>query len=172
MSCTNQSVETQYIGELPVDTLASLPDYFLAARDVLDEATGNTVGSIVSVPTAKIFPHASMDNVFALEMNNAAMIVPEKQVRAVYIRNAGNAYVMDYADSTHRPFVLAIGRLNDDLMLCQNSGVVNIPEGHDYVIGQQYYVGEDGEPVTSNASGYKLFIPINGTQLAVNLFGA
>lgn len=168
MTC-NQSVETQYIGELPVDTLASLPDYFLAERDVKDEATGNIVRSIVRVPTAKLFPHANMDNVFALEMNNTAMTVPEGQVRAVYVRNAGNAYVLDYADATHRPFVLAIGRLNDELMLCQNSGVVNIPEGHDYVIGQQYYVGENGEPVTSSASGYKLFTPINGTQLAIEL---
>lgn len=171
MRC-NQSVETQYIGELPVDTLASLPDYFLAERDVLDEATGNVIRSIVRVPTAKLFPHANMDNVFALEMNNEAMIVPEKQVRAVYIRNAGNTYVMDYANATHRPFVLAIGRLNDELMLCQNSGVVNIPEGHDYNIGQQYYVGENGEPVTDSTSGYKLFTPINGTQLAINLYGA
>lgn len=168
MTC-NQSVETQYIGELPVDTLASLPDYFLAERDVKDEATGNIVRSIVRVPTAKLFPHANMDNVFALEMNNEAMVVPEGQVRAVYVRNAGNAYVLDYADATHRPFVLAIGRLNDELMLCQNSGVVNIPEGHDYVIGQQYYVGENGEPVTNSASGYKLFTPINGTQLAIEL---
>lgn len=171
MTC-NQSVETQYIGELPVDTLASLPDYFLAERDVLDEATGNTVRSIVRVPAGKLFPHANMDNVFALEMNNTAMTVPEKQVRAVYIRNAGNAYVMDYADATHRPFVLALNRINDDLMLCQSSGVVNIPEGHDYIIGQQYYVGENGEPVTSNASGYKLFTPLSNTQLAINLFGA
>ena len=172
MSCQNEAVETQYLGELPVDTLASLPDYFLAERDVLDKATGDIVRSIVRVPTAKIFPHANMDNVFALEMNNTAMTVPEKQVRAVYIRNAGNAYIMDYANAQHKPFVLAIGRLNDDLMLCQNAGVVNIPEGHDYVIGQQYYVGENGEPVTDNTSGYKLFIPINGTQLAINLYGA
>lgn len=171
MNC-NQSVETQYIGELPVDTLASLPDYFLAERDVLDQNTGNVIRSIVRVPTGKIFPHANMDNVFALEMNNEAMIVPEDQVRAVYIRNAGNAYVMDYADSTHKPFVLAIGRLNDELMLCQNSGVVNIPNGHEYNIGVQYYVGENGEPVADPTSGYKLFIPLNNTQLAINLNGA
>ena len=171
MNC-NQSVETQYLGELPVDTLASLPDYFLAERDVKDKATGNIVRSIVRVPSGKIFPHANMDNVFALEMNNTAMTVPEKQVRAVYIRNAGNTYVMDYASAQHKPFVLAIGAINEELMLCQNSGIVNIPEGHNYNIGQQYYVGDNGEPVTNNASGYKLFIPLNSTQLAVNLYGA
>lgn len=168
MNC-NQSVETQYIGELPVDTLASLPDYFLAERDILDQNTGNVVRSIVRVPTGKIFPHANMDNVFALEMNNEAMVVPENQVRAVYIRNAGNAYVMEYADALHAPTTLAIGRLNDELMLCQNSGVINIPEGHDYNIGEQYYVGENGEPVTDPTSGIKLFTPLNKTILAINL---
>ena len=170
--CGNKSVETQYIGELPVDNLAVLPEYFLAERDVLDESTGNTVRSLVRVPTGKLFPHANMDNVIALEMNNTAMVVPDNQVRAVYVRNAGSAYILDYADADHAPVLLALGNLNESLMLCQNTGIVNIPEGHSYIVGQQYYVGEEGEPVTDSTSGYKLFIPINATQLAVNLYGA
>ena len=171
MNC-NQSVETQYIGELPVDTLVSLPDYFLAERDVLEESTGNVKRSIVRVPTGKVFPHANTDNIFGVEMNNTALEIPEKQVRGVYVRNAGSSYILDYADANHRPVRSAIGKANDEVMMCQNCGVINIPDGHNYIVDQQYYVGDDGEPVTDSTSGFKLFIPISNTQLAINLYGA
>lgn len=167
MNC-NQSVETQDISQLPVDNLISLPDYFIAERDVMQESTGNVKRSFVRVPTGKIFPHANTDNIFGVEINNSAVEVPENQVRAVYVKNTGSAYVMDYADADHAPVMLAIGKANDQIMMCQNCGVVNIPEGHNYIVGQQYYVGEEGEPVTEEG-GAELFIPISNTQLAINL---
>ena len=166
MEC-NKGTEIQYIGDLPVDTLESLPEYFLAERDVTDATTGNVVRSIVRIPSGKIFPQANMDNVVALEPNNVAITVPDNQVRAVRIVNSGSAYVMQYADTTHAPVALALGKLND-LVLTQNTGIVNIPNGHQYIVGQQYYVGANGEPTTTT-SNYKLFIPISATKLAINL---
>ena len=74
---------------------------------------------------------------------------------------------MQYADTTHAPMMLAIGKVAD-MVLCQNTGVVNIPEGHDFVVGAQYYVSENGEPTTT-VSDYKLFIPVSSTKLLVNL---
>lgn len=168
MNC-NQSIETQYIGELPIDNLDSMPDYLLGERDVLDAATGNVIRSLVRVPTAKIFPQANMDNVVAIEPNNVAIFIPENQVRAVYVKNAGSSYIMEYADATHKPTLLAINKVADQI-LCQNSGIVNIPEGHQYIVGEQYYVGDDGEPTTTQTP-YKLFIPISATKLAINIYG-
>lgn len=166
MEC-KKPTEVQYIGELPVDSLESLPEYFLAERDVIDQTTGNTVRSIVRVPTGKIFPQANMDNVVALEPNNTAISIPDNQVRGVYIQNSGSAYIMQYADTTHAPVALAIGKVNS-LILTQNSGMVNIPNGHSYIVGQQYYIGANGEPTTTS-SNYKLFIPVSSTKLAINM---
>lgn len=58
-----------------------------------------------------------------------------------------------------------------DLLLVQSTGIVNILEGHDYIVGAQYYNSTDGsgEPTTDATSGQKLFIPISKTQLAINL---
>lgn len=165
----NQSVETQYIGELPVDTLASIPDFFLAERDVLDEPTGNVIRSIVRVPAGKLFPNANMDNITAIEANNPALTIPERQVRAVYIKNLGSSAILDYASTSHPPVYLALSKLTEDLVLCQNTGTINIPEGHDYILGTQYYLGEDGAPVTDATSGIKLFVPVSKTQLAVKM---
>lgn len=167
MNCNNSPIKTQYLGELPIDMLESLPDYILAERVVEDPATGNDVHSIVRVPAAKLFPTVTMDNVFALEPNNTAIVIPENQVRAVRIVNESSVDTMQYADTTHAPMMLAIGKVAD-MVLCQNTGVVNIPEGHDFVVGAQYYVSENGEPTTT-VSDYKLFIPVSSTKLLVNL---
>lgn len=165
MKCSN-NVETQYIGDLPIDSLESLPEYFMAERDVLDESTGNTVRSLVRVPSSKLFPTVTMDNVFALEPNNTAITIPTAQVRAVRIVNQGSADVMQYADNTHAPMMLATGKVSD-LILCQNCGVVNLPN-HQYIVGSQYYAGANGEPTTTSGT-YKLFIPISSSKLLINL---
>lgn len=167
MNC-NKPIKTQYLGELQIDTLESLPNYIIAERDVTDPATGNVVRSLVRVPAAKLFPTANMDNVFALDPNNTAIEIPENQVRAVRVVNEVSSIIMQYADTTHPATMIAVGK-TADMVLCMCSGVVNIPEGHDYIIGVQYYVGDEGEPVTDNTSGQKLFIPVSPTKLVINL---
>lgn len=169
MSCNNK-VKTINIADVAIDNLASLPDYFLAERDILDEATGNTVRTPVRVPSATLFPNANNDNVIGLAVNNLAITVPEKQVRAGYIANEPGANVMKYADSTHAADFLMLGLHTDNIMRVQNTGFVIIPEGHQYIVEAQYYVGENGEPVTdSTITGQKLFKPLSTTVLGINM---
>lgn len=166
MSC-EQPIKTEYIGDVAIDNLESLPDYILAERDTDDQSTGNTVREMVRVPSAKLFPQGNMDNVFALETNNTALTVPANTVRACRITNENSMFIMKYADASHAPVFLALGE-QAGFMLCQNSGVVNIPAGHKYIVGQQYYVGANGEPTTT-ANNYKLFVPVSSTKLVVNM---
>lgn len=169
MSCNNK-VKTVNIADVAIDTLASLPDYFLAERDITDDATGNVVRTPVRVPSATIFPNANNDNVIGLAINNNAITVPENQVRAGYIQNMPGANVMQYADATHKALFLMLGLHTDNIMRIQNAGFVIIPEGHSYIPGSTYYVGENGEPVTdSTISGQKLFTPLSSTVLALHI---
>lgn len=169
MSCNNK-VKTVNIADVAIDTLASLPDYFLAERDITDDATGNVVRTPVRVPSATIFPNANNDNVIGLAVNNTAITVPENQVRAGYIQNMPGANVMQYADATHKALFLMLGLHTDNIMRIQNAGFVIIPEGHSYIPGSTYYVGENGEPVTdSTISGQKLFTPLSSTVLALHI---
>lgn len=169
MSCNNK-VEVRNIGDIAIDTLASLPDYFLAERDITDDSTGNIKRTPVRVPTAKIFPNANNDNVIGLVMNNTAITVPENQVRAGYIENGVGANIMKYAGTSHDASFLMLGLHTDGVMRVQNTGFVVIPEGHSYIIDTQYYLGENGEPVTdSTITGQKLFKPMSSTILAINM---
>lgn len=169
MSCDNK-VETVNIANVAIDTLASLPDYILAERDITDDSTGNIKRTPVRVPSAKLFPNANNDNVTGLAINNTAITVPENQVRAGYVENAVGANIMKYASAGHAATFLMLGLHVDNIMRVQNTGFVNIPAGHSYIVGAQYYVGENGEPVTdASITGQKLFIPVSGTVLAMNM---
>ena len=169
MNCNNK-VETVNIADVAIDTLESLPDYFITERDVLDQASGIIKRTIERRPSATLFPNANNDNVIGLEVNNLAIAVPEKQVRAGYVSNEPGAVVMRYADASHPAIFLMLGLHSDNIMRIQNTGFVNIPEGHSYVVGAQYYLGANGEPVTdSSITGQKLFIPISNTKLAMDM---
>lgn len=169
MDC-NKPVQTEYIADVPIDNLANLPDYMLAERDVEDVTTGNIARTLVRVPAQKLFPQGNYANIAAIQANNAAITVPDNEVRAGYVANEGSAVVAKYADDTHNPMFLMLG-FSTDLLLVQNTGFVNILDGHNYIIGAQYYNAADGsgEPVTDPTSGQKLFIPISQTQLAINI---
>lgn len=169
MSCDNK-VKTVNIADIAIDTLASLPDYFLAERDILDEASGNVKRTPVRVPSATIFPNANNDNVIGLAVNNTAITVPENQVRAGYIQNMPGANVMQYAGPSNKARFLMLGLHTDNIMRVQSTGFVIIPEGHQYIPGTQYYLGENGEPVTdSTITGQKLFTPESSTVLNVKI---
>lgn len=169
MDCSPK-VKTINIADVAIDSLATLPDYFLAERDVEDATTGNIVRTPVRVRSSDIFPNANNDNVIAIAINNAGITVPENQVRAGYVDNQPGSYQIQYAGTGNSAVFLMLGKHAENLMRIQNTGFVNIPEGHRYVVGAQYYLGENGEPVTdASITGQKLFIPISGTKLAVNM---
>ena len=170
MSCCEDKVETVNIGDVAIDNLASLPDFILGERDIMDDSTGNVKRTPVRIPSATLFPNVNNDNVIGLAINNTAIAVPENQVRAGYIENAVGANIMRYAGAGHAATFLMLGLHVDNVMRVQNTGFVNIPAGHSYIVGAQYYVGENGEPVTdASVTGQKLFIPVSGTVLAMNM---
>lgn len=171
MSCDcNSKVKTVKIADVAVDTLNSLPDYILAERDVLDESTGETKRTLVREPAERLFPNANNDNVIGEVINNSAITVPAGQVRAGYIKNEVGMNTMQYAGTDHQAVFLMLGLHTDGVMRIQNTGFVVIPERHNYIVDAQYYLGEDGEPVTDDSiTGQKLFVPISDTKLAINM---
>ena len=167
MDC-NRPVKTINIADVAIDNFATLPDFLLGERDIMDESTGNTVRTPVRVPSGKLFPNVNNDNVIGIEINNSAITVPENQVRAGYVANEPGANIVRYADANHPAVFLMLGEYMDNVMRIQNTGFVNIPEGHQYIVNSIYYCGANGEPVTdASITGQKLFIPISNTKLAI-----
>lgn len=171
MNDCNRKIRTINIADVAIDTLPTMVDYFLAERDIMDESTGNTVRTPVRVPSGKIFPNVNNDNVIGIEINNSAITVPENQVRAGYVANEPGANIVRYADANHPAVFLMLGEYMNNVMRIQNTGFVNIPEGHQYIVSADYWLGENGEPVTdSTITGQHLFVPISSTKLAINFY--
>lgn len=167
-NCNNKKMDVQYLGDVQIDTLADLPENLLAERVTEDELSGDTIHSLVRIPTKRIVPNGNLDNIFLVPANNDELEVPAGQVKAVSMAQVGSSYSVVPASDEHTTLFIMVGRDGNNV-LAQNSGVINILCGHDYVLLAQYYRGEDGEPTTDSTSGEKLFIPISKTQLLVNM---
>ena len=158
-----------HVSELDIDDLATIPDYFLAVRSVESPNDGNTIYTPVRVPGARVMPTGNLANVTALTTNNPALEIPEKQVFAGYFDAQPGGNVMKLADENHPADFLMIGNYTNGKMLIQATGFLTFPQGHSYIPEQQYYLGNNGEPVTdSTITGQKLFKPLDDYVLNIN----
>lgn len=164
-----QDIEVQELAELPIDNLASIPDYFLTEREVIDETTGRAYHSITRTPGSRLFPTGAMANSFTLDGNNDKLEIIEGQPTPAYVQKEATENIVYEANATHPAQFLIVGKIGD-LLLCQNTGVVIELKGHSYIVGAQYYLGADGGvTTTASQTGQKLFIPISDTKLLINL---
>lgn len=164
--CNNKPYTIQSIHDVDIDDLATLPDYLIGVREVEDASTGTSIMSPVRVPTEKIAPNGNLANVIALDTNNSALEVPERQVLAGYYDYQPGGAIMSLADSTHPAQFLMLGKYTDGKMLVQANGFLTFPNGHQFIPGQQYYLGDEGQPVTSGTQ--KLFYAVTDKVLNIN----
>lgn len=168
MEC-NKPYTITHIADLDIDDLATTPDYFLGIRAVESPTDGNTIYTPVRVPGARVMPTGNLANVTAMTTNNTALEIPEKQVLAGYYDAQPGGNVMKLAGSAHPAMFLMIGNYTNGKMLIQANGFLNFPNGHEYIPLQQYYLGENGQPVTdSSITGQKLFFVLDDNTLNIN----
>lgn len=159
-----------HIADLDVDDLATTPDYFIGVRAVESPTDGNTIYTPVRIPGARVMPTGNLANVVALAANNPSLEIPENQVLGGYYDAQPGGNIMKLADATHHAMFLMIGNYANGKILVQTTGFLTFPQGHQYIPLQQYYLGENGQPVTdSTVTGQKLFFPVDDYTLIVNL---
>lgn len=168
-NCEKKPYTIEHILDTDIDDLASIPDYFIAVRTVKDPSTGSIIATPVRVPGSRVMPTGNLANVVALTTNNEALEIPEKQVLAGYYDIQPGGSIMKLADNAHPAEFLMIKNYTNGKMLVQATGFLTFPQGHEYIPGQQYYLGDNGEPVTdSTITGQKLFKPLDDYVLNIN----
>lgn len=170
----DKKIEAVDISSVPIDTMTSLPQFILTERDVEDELSGDVVRALTRTPVGRLFPVGSTDNVYAIPANNDSLDFSNWHVAPGYIKNFGSYYGVQFADGENEAMFVMVGCVDEASgrqVLFQNTGVINVPEGHDFVLLAQYYTNADGSgvPTTDSTTGQKLFIPISRMQLLVNL---
>lgn len=172
MSCNNQpnactkNVAVMNINDLPIDNLESIPDFYLAIRTYPDQETGDVVSTFTRVPGTKVTPTGNLDNVFSLQGGEQMVTIPDNQVVPAYVQNNGGINQTLPASGNNAMFLL-IGTYGN-MYLCQNTGVINMVNGHNYIVGQQYYLSTTAGQVSTSGT-QKLFIPISQTKLLINM---
>lgn len=171
MNCDNcnKPYTVEHILDTDIDDLATIPDYFIGVRTIENPSTGVVIATPVRVPGARVMPTGNLANVIAITTNNATLEIPDNQVRGGYIDIQPGGNIVRLADSTHPAMFLMVGNYTDTKMLIQTTGFLNIPAGHNYIVGTQYYLDEVGSPTTdSTTTGQKLFMPMDDYTLNVN----
>lgn len=169
MNNCNKPYAITHFAELDIDDLATIPDYFLGAREVPDEQTGGSIYTPVRIPGARVMPTANLANVVAIASNNTALVIPDNQVVAGYIDEQVGGNIVKPAGNGNAAQFLILKNYTNNKVLIQSTGFITYPTEHHYIVGSQYYLGDDGEPVTdSSITGQKLFLPLDGYTLMVN----
>ena len=165
----NKPYTITHVADLDIDDLATIPDYFLGIRAVESPTDGNTIYTPVRVPGARVMPTGNLANVTALATNNTSLEVPENQVLGGYLDAQPGGNVMKPAGGHHPAMFIMVKNYANGKMLIQTTGFLTFPNGHRYIPLQQYYLGEDGQPVTdSTVTGQKLFFPLDDYTLNIN----
>lgn len=168
--CNHPNIQTQYIGDVQIDMLTKLPEFLLGERDVEDELSGDTVRSLVRVPTARIV--ADDGNTFQIDLgNNEDIDVPAGQVRAGFLYYDGDYVSVQYGYSEFSPCAqFLIIKQEGKIITCQRSGIAKFPDGHEYTKGVQYFLNGDNDGVPdSTRSTFSLFVPIDEHTLLIDM---
>lgn len=167
--CNKKPYTIMSINDVDIDDLASVPDYFIGVRTIEEPSTGAVKSSPVRVPGTRVMPTGNLANVTALDTNNTTLEIPENQVRGGYIDVQPGGNIMRLADASHPAEFLMIKNYTNGKMLIQTTGFLNMPAGHQYLVGQQYYMDAAGAPTTDGSvTGQKLFKPLSDYVLNVN----
>lgn len=167
--CGKKPYTIEHILDTDIDDLATIPDYFIGVRTIENPSTGAVVATPVRVPGARVMPTGNLANVTAIPANNEAIVIPENQVRGGYIDVQPGGNIVRYGDDSHLAMFLMVSNYTNGKVLIQTTGFLNIPNGHQYVVGEQYYLGDNGEPTTDpNVTGQKLFVALDDYTLNVN----
>lgn len=165
----NKPYTITHVADLDIDDLATVPDYFLGVREVESPNDGNTIYTPVRIPGARVMPTGNLANITAIATNNTALEIPENQILGGYLDAQPGGNVMKPAGEHHPAMFIMVKNYANGKMLIQTTGFLTFPNGHRYIPLQQYYLGEDGQPVTdSTITGQKLFFPLDDYTLNIN----
>ena len=165
----NKPYTITHVADLDIDDLATVPDYFLGVREVESPNDGNSIFTPVRVPGARVMPTGNLANITAIATNNTALEIPENQILGGYLDAQPGGNVMKPAGEHHPAMFIMVKNYANGKMLIQTTGFLTFPNGHRYIPLQQYYLGEDGQPVTdSTITGQKLFFPLDDYTLNIN----
>lgn len=160
--------------DLPIWNKLPLPEgYIPVGFKTKDEMCGEMVYTPFALPLRMLRPSMESEaNVYTVAKNGAVFDydVNPYTVIAAYVDD-GELHTVKKADKNgHKAFFLVLSDDPTDPAAYRviSSGPYKFVDGHDYIIGKTYYLGEDGQP-TTEVTNQKLFDVIDVMRIDVKI---
>ncbi len=135
--------------------------YFLAGAKIRDKQCGDYVYSPIAVPKQLLMVGGQNDpNRASINKNGSTIEIQERNVIPAYTStNTMHTIITANAVSNNAAQYLVLGEDSQDnrRFYIQSSGKYEFPEGHDYIVGEDYYLGENGD-VTTQPGEFRQFL--------------
>lgn len=156
--------------DMEIDQFESAPDYFFTIR-VKKDKDGHPYYQPMLTPGATVIPYQNMANRRSLPSNNAGLKVEPGQVVPAYMENNGSGFIIRAADANHPAQFIVLSVDEEGAAICQNAGWVDMPVGHQYIVGANYYRSKNEGEVTTDPdeTGQYLFTPVGRFTLALEI---
>ncbi len=173
--CNNKRCQTpKYIGDYPLWDKDYLPDDMV----VLGNAYADNASEYDPFLTTYLVPARTFQSKSKAETTIDGggfdiSQVPENQVRAGYIYSNATDLTQVRLSDTDNPVMFLItgtNRIKQGYIMIQNSGFIRFPAGHNYIVGQSYYLSDKGVPTTTTGTMH-LFDVVDRYTLSVRIGG-
>lgn len=162
---------------LPIFEQPSLPEetYLLAIINTYVEAYGCKIPAGYRIPLARLSAGGNFQpNTYSLAGNGFNQEIPVNKVVPgyVYTTSPNDIRVASSADQTTFAKFLILAKDSNVTgnYLVQSSGIYSFTNGHEYVVGKDYYLGENGLPTTErpDTNAQKLFTVLDKTTIMID----
>lgn len=175
-----ENIEYIPSSDVPVYGLPELPDngYVLLLANSPYANNGCGGSGIFKLPLNRITPGGSLQTgLYSLFGGGATVAIPDRQVVPAYLTatmpNMIQAANANSLTSKAKFLILSVDANDSSRYIIQSSGFYTFPEGHNYVIGQQYYLadGADSGRVTTvpPANAQPIFYVLDRLSILINI---
>lgn len=178
MTKVNSPIRAIPMDQIPVWGEAKVPadSYLIMMTNVYVEQYGCKVPAAYRLPISRLTPGSTFQsNTYSLAGNGFNQEIPVNKVVPAYVYSTSpnDIRVANSSDKTTLAQFLVLAKDTDVTgnYIVQSSGSYTFTNGHEYIVGKDYYLGADGFPTTErpDTNAQKLFSVLDSMTIMIDL---
>lgn len=178
MTQVNSPIRAIPLDQIPVWGESKVPvdSYLIMMANVYVEQYGCKIPAAYRLPISRLTPGSTLQsNTYSLAGNGFNQEIPVNKVVPAYVYSTSpnDIRVANSSDKTTLAQFLVLTKDTDVTgnYIVQSSGSYTFANGHEYIVGKDYYLGADGFPTTErpDTNAQKLFSVLDSTTIMIDI---
>lgn len=178
MTKVNSPIRAIPLDQIPVWGESKVPadSYLIMMTNVYVEQYGCKIPAAYRLPISRLTPGSTLQsNTYSLAGNGFNQEIPVNKVVPAYVYSTSpnDIRVANSSDKTTLAQFLILTKDTDVTgnYIVQSSGSYTFTNGHEYIVGKDYYLGADGFPTTErpDTNAQKLFSVLDSTTIMIDI---